>query len=132
MWCPPGITSSREDCCPWATLSSDNPLSGKLFLVDSPQGCHMCIVFNVVFLMLSVHSPFPSTQHFLGFRFLYHLQILPGSLLSPSKSASLLTQWKFALFYCLFFSVTACPADSGPSGQIRSCSIDSHPAGLRL
>ena len=34
--CPPGITSPRDDC--------DNPLEGKLFLVDTPQGCHICFI----------------------------------------------------------------------------------------
>ena len=37
-------TSPLEDCRPWVTPSSDNPLSGKLFLVDTPQGCHICIL----------------------------------------------------------------------------------------
>ena len=41
---PPGITSHREDCRPPSTPSSDNPLSGKLFLVETPQGCHICIL----------------------------------------------------------------------------------------
>ena len=39
---PPGITDTREDCRPRATPSSDNPLSGKLFLVETPQECHIC------------------------------------------------------------------------------------------
>ena len=32
--CPPGITSLRED----------NALEGKLFMVDTPQGCHICFI----------------------------------------------------------------------------------------
>ena len=39
MGCPPRTTSPREDC-----RSSGNPLLGKLFLVDTPQGCHICII----------------------------------------------------------------------------------------
>ena len=34
----------REDCHPRAMPSSDNPLSGKLFLVETPQGCHICFI----------------------------------------------------------------------------------------
>ena len=39
--CPPGITSPREDC---RSPEGDNPLEGKLFLVDTPQGCHICFI----------------------------------------------------------------------------------------
>ena len=43
---PLGITFPREDCRPRASPSSDNPLSGKLFLVETPHGYHICIVAN--------------------------------------------------------------------------------------
>ena len=36
---PPGITSPRED-----SPEGDNPLAGKLFLVETPQGCHICFI----------------------------------------------------------------------------------------
>ena len=48
MGFPPWITSTREDCLPRATPSSDNPLSGKLFLVETPQGCHICVLTLMV------------------------------------------------------------------------------------
>ena len=35
---------AREDCRPWATPSSENHLSGKLFLVYTPQGFHICFI----------------------------------------------------------------------------------------
>ena len=37
-------TGTRKTSRPRATPSSHNPLSGKLFLVDTPQGCHICIM----------------------------------------------------------------------------------------
>ena len=46
MGFPPGITSPREDFRLRTTPSSDNPLSGKLFLVETPHGCHICIISN--------------------------------------------------------------------------------------
>ena len=46
MGFPPGMIDPREDCRPWAMLSIDNPLSGKLFLVETLQGCHICIMAN--------------------------------------------------------------------------------------
>ena len=39
MGCTPGITSPREDC-----RSSDKLFKGKLFLVNTPQGCHICFI----------------------------------------------------------------------------------------
>ena len=47
MWgFPPGITSPGEECRSRATLCSDIPLSGKLFLVETPQWCHICIIYK--------------------------------------------------------------------------------------
>ena len=56
MGCPPGITSPGEDFRPLATPSSDNPLSGKLFLVDILQGCHIRIIFHLT--LLPIFLPF--------------------------------------------------------------------------
>ena len=42
--CPPGINPPREDYSPRTTPSSDNPLSGNLFLSETQQGCHICIM----------------------------------------------------------------------------------------
>ena len=36
MWHPCGVS----------TPSSDNPLTGKLFLVETPQGCHICMIWH--------------------------------------------------------------------------------------
>ena len=46
MGFPPKITSPWEDWCPRDTPSSNNPLSGKLFLVETPHGCHICIILH--------------------------------------------------------------------------------------
>ena len=33
----------------WGTPSSDNPLEGELFLVETPHGCHICIMVDVLY-----------------------------------------------------------------------------------
>ena len=44
MACYHFYVRKEEDCRPRATSSSDTPLSGKLFLVETPQGCHISIL----------------------------------------------------------------------------------------
>ena len=41
---PLGITSPREDCHLRAQPEGDNPIEGMLFLVETPQGCHICFM----------------------------------------------------------------------------------------
>ena len=61
MGFPPGITSPREDCGPRATPSSDNPLLGKLFLVETLQEYNICIIhvhysLNLLQVQLKRHA----------------------------------------------------------------------------
>ena len=44
MGFPPGITSPREDCRSRAYPEGNNPLQEKLFLVETPQECHICFI----------------------------------------------------------------------------------------
>ena len=46
MGLPPRIIFPREDGRPRATPSSDNPVSGMLFLEETQQECHICILMN--------------------------------------------------------------------------------------
>ena len=48
-------TMAEEDCRPRATPLSDNPFSGKLFLAETPQGFHICIlIYNLTNMTTSI------------------------------------------------------------------------------